>query len=239
MCAKLSRGRGRVKPGVALWTRPERGGSAASPRYRQILDSERVGVYHDGSPATRSVSVVGFVPKEMFFTKGVGKHREKLTSFELALRSAGIAACNLVRVSSIFPPNCRILSRAQGMKLLEPGQVTFVVMSEAATREPHRLIAATVGVAIPRDRDLYGYLSEHHSFGESEDIAGDYAEELAAEMLATTLGLEFDPDKSWDEKKEVYRLSNEIVRTQNVTQTAVGDKKGLWTTVVAAAVLVG
>ncbi len=122
--------------------------------------------------------MVGFVPKEMFFTKGVGKHREKLTSFELALRSAGIAACNLVRVSSIFPPNCRILSRGQGMKLLEPGQVTFVVMSEAATREPHRLIAATVGVAIPRDRDLYGYLSEHHSFGESEDIAGDYAEEL-------------------------------------------------------------
>ena len=145
--------------------------------------------------------MVGFVPKEMFFTKGVGKHREKLTSFELALRSAGIAACNLVRVSSIFPPKCRILSRAQGMKRLEPGQVTFVVMSEAATREPHRLIAATVGVAIPRDRELYGYLSEHHSFGESEDIAGDYAEELAAEMLATTLGLDFDPDKSWDEKE--------------------------------------
>jgi arginine decarboxylase len=182
--------------------------------------------------------VLGFVPKEMFLTKGVGKHREKLTSFELALRSAGIAACNLVRVSSIFPPNCRILSRDQGMKHLEPGQVTFVVMSEAATREPHRLIAATVGVAIPRDRDVYGYLSEHHSFGESENVAGDYAEELAAEMLATTLGLEFDPDKSWDEKKEVYRLSKQIVRTQNVTQTAVGDKKGLWTTVVAAAVLV-
>ena len=137
--------------------------------------------------------MVGFVPKEMFFTKGVGKHREKLTSFELALRSAGIAACNLVRVSSIFPPKCRILSRAQGMKRLEPGQVTFVVMSEAATREPHRLIAATVGVAIPRDRELYGYLSEHHSFGESEDIAGDYAEELAAEMLATTLGLGVRP----------------------------------------------
>src|SRR5260221_6840155 len=205
-----------------------------------FLDSRKAGVYHAWSRrATRRVSVVGFVPKEMFFTKGVGKHREKLTSFELALRSAGIAACNLVRVSSIFPPGCRILSRAQGAKRLEPGQVTFVVMSEAATREPHRLIAATVGVAIPRNRDLYGYLSEHHSFGESEEVAGDYAEELAAEMLATTLGLEFDPDRSWDENKEVYRLSNQIVRTQNVTQTAVGDKKGLWTTVVAAAVLVG
>ena len=183
--------------------------------------------------------MVGFVPRELFFTKGVGKHREKLTSFELALRSAGIAACNLVRVSSIFPPGCKIWSRKEGVRLLQPGQVTFVVMSETATREPHRLIAATVGVASPRDPKLFGYLSEHHSFGENEKTAGDYAEDLAAEMLATTLGLDFDPDKSWDEKREVYRLSNEIVRTQNVTQTAVGNKKGLWTTVIAAAVIVG
>ena len=183
--------------------------------------------------------MVDFVPAELFFTKGVGKHREKLTSFELALRAAGIAACNLVRVSSIFPPGCRILSRRVGMRRLKPGQVTFVVMSETATREPHRLVAATVGVAIPRDKELFGYLSEHHSFGENEKTAGDYAEDLAAEMLATTLGLDFDPDKSWDEKREVYRLSNKIVRTQNVTQTAVGSKEGLWTTVIAAAVIVG
>ena len=183
--------------------------------------------------------MVGFVPRELFFTKGVGKHREKLTSFELALRSAGIAACNLVRVSSIFPPGCKIWSRKDGVRRLQSGQVTFVVMSETATREPHRLIAATVGVAIPRNPELFGYLSEHHSFGENEQTAGDYAEDLAAEMLATTLGLDFDPDKSWDEKREVYRLSNQIVRTQNVTQTAVGNKKCLWTTVIAAAVIVG
>ncbi len=183
--------------------------------------------------------MLGFVPRELFFTKGVGKHREKLTSFEQALRSAGIAACNLVRVSSIFPPGCKIVPRAEGVRRLEPGQVTFVVMSEAASREPHRLIAATIGVAIPRDRELYGYLSEHHSYGENEETAGDYAEELAAEMLATALDLDFDPDRSWDEKKEVYRLSNQIVRTQNITQTAVGDKQGRWTTVIAAAVLVG
>ena len=182
--------------------------------------------------------MVGFVPQEMFFTKGVGKHREKLTSFELALRSAGIAACNLVRVSSIFPPKCRILSRAQGMKLLEPGQVTFVVMSEAATREPHRLIAATVGVAIPRDRDTYGYLSEHHSFGETDQKAGDYAEDLAATMLATILGVDFDPNASYDERKDVWRVSDKIVTTRNATQSAIGDRDGLWTSVVAAAVFV-
>jgi arginine decarboxylase len=180
-----------------------------------------------------------FVPKRMFLIKGVGKHRERLTSFELALRSAGIEACNLVRVSSIFPPRCKLIPRSEGMKELKPGQVTFVVMSENSTREPHRLIAASVGVALPTDRNAFGYLSEHHSFGETEEVAGDYAEELAAEMLATTLGVDFDPDRSWDEKKEIYRISNKIVRTLHVTQSAVGDKRGLWTTVLAASILLG
>ncbi len=179
-----------------------------------------------------------FVPRRIFLTKGVGKHRERLSSFELALRSAGIASCNLVRVSSIFPPHCKLISRTEGLKLIEPGQVTFVVISENSTREPHRLIAASIGVALPADKSMYGYLSEHHSFGETEDRAGEYAEELAAEMLATTLDVEFDPDANWDEKKEIYRISNKIVRTMNVTQSAVGDKRGLWSTVVAAAILI-
>ena len=178
------------------------------------------------------------VPKRLFLTKGVGKHKERLTSFELALRDAGIASQNLVRVSSIFPPNCKLISRKEGLKYLHHGEVAFAVVAENSTREPHRLTAASIGLAIPADRNTYGYLSEHHSFGESEDEAGDYAEELAAEMLATTLDLEFDPDKSWDEKKEIYRISNKIVRTANITQTAVGNKRGLWTTVIAAAIMI-
>ena len=178
------------------------------------------------------------VPKRIFLTKGVGKHKERLTSFELALRDAGIAAQNLVRVSSIFPPNCKLITRKEGLKFLNPGEVVFAVVAENSTREPHRLVASSIGLAMPADRGTYGYLSEHHSFGETDQIAGDYAEELAAEMLATTLNVDFDPDKSWDEKKEVYRLSNKIVRTANVTQSAVGDKKSLWTTTIAAAILI-
>jgi arginine decarboxylase len=178
------------------------------------------------------------VPKKLFFTKGVGKHKERLTSFELALRDAGIASQNLVRVSSIFPPHCKVIPRKEGLKYLSHGEVVFSVIAENSTREPHRLIVSSIGVAIPADRETYGYLSEHHSFGETEDQAGEYAEELAAEMLATTLDVEFDPDKSWDEKKEIYRISNKIVRTSNYTQSAVGDKRGLWTTTIAAAVLI-
>ena len=178
------------------------------------------------------------VPKKLFFTKGVGKHKERLTSFELALRDAGIASQNLVRVSSIFPPHCKVIPRKEGLKYLSHGEVVFSVIAENSTREPHRLIVSSIGVAIPADKETYGYLSEHHSFGETEEQAGEYAEELAAEMLATTLDVDFDPDKSWDEKKEMYRISNKIVRTANITQSAVGDKRGLWTTVIAAAILI-
>jgi arginine decarboxylase len=182
---------------------------------------------------------MAFVAKKIYLTKGVGKHRERLSSFELALRSAGIAACNIVRVSSIFPPNCKLISRAEGLKRLKAGRVVLTVISENSTREAHRLMAAGSGLALPADKSMYGYLSEHHSFGETEEVAGEYTEELAAEMLATTLNVEFDPDLSWDEKKEVYRISNKIVRTMNITQSAVGDKRGLWTTVLAAAIMIG
>jgi arginine decarboxylase len=173
---------------------------------------------------------------EIFLTKGAGKHKERLASFELALRDAGLATFNLVRVSSILPAGARIISKHAGLEGLNAGQIVFTVMSDNATNEPHRLVAASIGVAKPKDPQRYGYLSEHHSFGEREQVAGDYAEDLAAQMLATTLGVPFDPDASYDERKEIWRISDEIVSTSNVTQTAVGDKAGLWTTVVAAAV---
>jgi arginine decarboxylase len=156
----------------------------------------------------------------------------------MALRDAGIASQNLVRVSSIFPPNCKLITRKEGLKYVNPGEVVFAVIAENSTREPHRLLASSIGMALPANKNTYGYLSEHHSFGETEEQAGEYAEELAAEMLATTLDVDFDPDKSWDEKKEIYRISNKIVRTSNVTQSAVGDKRGLWTTAIAAAVFI-
>src|ERR1700744_2806420 len=127
---------------------------------------------------------MNMVPTRLFFTKGVGKHKERLTSFELALRDAGIADQNLVRVSTIFPPNCKLITPKQGLKFVNPGEVVVAVVPENSTREPHRLVVSSIGVAIPTDKNTYGYLSEHHSFGETEDQAGDYAEELAAEMLA-------------------------------------------------------
>ncbi len=177
------------------------------------------------------------VPTKLFLTKGVGRARAKLASFEAALRDAGVAEYNLVRVTSIFPPRCKIITREQGVKLLDPGQILYIVLADTATNEPNRLIAASIGLATPKDKNTFGYLSEHHSYGETEERAGEFAEELAAEMLATSLGLDYDQDLSWKEKEQVYKLSGKVVRTLNISQTAVGHKNGLWTTVVAAAVL--
>lgn len=179
-----------------------------------------------------------FVPKKVFFTKGVGKSREQLTSFELALRDAGIAPFNLVTVSSIMPPGAQIVPRREGLKLLKPGQVVFVVMSRIASNEPNRLLAASVGCATPAGKNIYGYLSEHHAYGQTEEKAGDYAEDLAASMLASTLGIEFDPERAWNEREKYFKMSGKIVRTTNITQSAISDKNGKWTSVLAAAVLI-
>lgn len=178
------------------------------------------------------------IPKYFFLTKGVGKHKEQLQSFELALRNAGIHHCNIVNVSSIIPPGCKLVTREKGLRMLKPGEITFVVLARNSTNEPHRLIAASIGVAIPSGKNNYGYLSEHHSFGQTDEAAGDYAEDLAATMLATTMGIPFDPEKAWDERKQLFKTTGLIIKTTNITQSATGDKNGLWTTAIAAAVFV-
>ncbi len=179
-----------------------------------------------------------FVPTRMFFTKGVGKHRNRLQSFEAALRVAGIAPFNLVRVSSIFPPGCKIVSRERGLSFLHPGEIVHCVMADNRSDEPNRLVSAGIGLAVTSKRDDYGYISEHHGFGLTHHRCADLVEDMAASMLATTHGLELDPDKAYDERREIYRSKGLVVRTRAVVQTAEGDKNGLWTTVVAAAVFV-
>jgi arginine decarboxylase len=109
-------------------------------------------------------------------------------------------------------------------------------MARNETNEPNRLISASVGLALPRDCNEYGYLSEHHAFGETGEKSGEYAEDLAATMLATTLGIEFDTNSAWQEREQIYKASGKIFKSTHIGQSAEGDKNGLWTTVIAVAV---
>jgi len=196
-------------------------------RIGSILNNE---VRNGGTPLSQ-------VPRFFFLTKGSGKHKENLASFEVALKDAGISSYNLVTVSSIIPPGCKQISRDQGTSMLKPGEIVFLVLARNSTNEPHRLLASSIGLAMPRDETVHGYLSEWHAFGVTDDEAGEYSEDLAAQMLASTLGLDFDINTSWDEREQVFKSSGKIIRTANITQSAVA-QKGQWSTVVAAAVFV-
>lgn len=178
------------------------------------------------------------VPTKMFLTKGCGVHKHRLSSFEAALRDAKIERYNLVYVSSILPPACTIIPKNKGLTLLSPGEIIHCVLARAETNEPNRLISAAIGVARVRDRATYGYLSEHHTFGWTAKRTSEYAEDLAATMLATTLGIEFDPESAWNERKQVYHAGDRTFGTRAVCQSAQGNKDGLWTTVISAAVLI-
>jgi arginine decarboxylase len=178
------------------------------------------------------------VPTKMFFTKGVGRSIRKLEAFESALRDAGIEKFNLVRVSSIIPPNCEIIPRERGVQLLKQGGITFLVLARIQSDEPNRLMASSIGLALPKDANAYGYLSEYKEYGESDEVAGEKAEDIAATMLASTLGIEFDVDQSWDEKEQVFKMSGKMIKTSNMTQSAVVGKEGHWTCAVAAAVFI-
>jgi arginine decarboxylase len=180
--------------------------------------------------------MTNLVPSKIFFTRGVGRDDTMLGSFEEALRDAGIAQFNIVSVSSIFPPGAQAISREEGLKVLVPGQILFTVLARNATNELNRMVSSAIGYAIPTDRSRWGYLSEHHSFGETEKKAGFFAEQLAAEMLASTTG---EQDMLfWDKDKEEYTLKDRILQTRNICSTAVVLKDGEWTTTIAAAVLI-
>ena len=178
------------------------------------------------------------IPKYVFFTKGVGRDKKELQSFESALRDAGISFLNLVKVSSIFPPNCVEISREEGMKMIKPGQIVYCVMAQQSSQIKNQVISASIGVAKPKDETHYGYLSEHHTVDQDELTASDFAEDLAASMLASTLGIPFDIDAAYDEKREIFHLSDKIVETKSTTYTAVVEKNGEFTTVVAVAVFI-
>jgi arginine decarboxylase len=180
--------------------------------------------------------MVSQIPQCVFLTRGKGVHRHQLTAFEYALRDADIEQQNLVTVSSILPPGCELITREAGVATLQPGELTFCVLARAETNEAGRHIAASIGLARPSDPKLYGYISEYHGFGKTEIESGDYAEDLAATMLASTLGIEFDPDAAWNERRKVYETSQLIVDTMSITSAAEGAPREQWTCVVACAV---
>lgn len=175
-------------------------------------------------------------PTRMFLTKGIGVHRHALTAFEFALRDADIEQQNLVHVSSILPPHCTVIAREAGVEMLRPGDITFCVLARSETNEFGRRIHASLGLARPSAPDMYGYISELHGYGMTAEASGEQAEDLAATMMASTLGLDFDPDAAWNERKQIYEHSSLIIDSKSITAVAECGSDNHWTCAIAAAV---
>ncbi|MGB9131121.1 MAG: arginine decarboxylase, pyruvoyl-dependent [Methanosarcina sp.] len=163
--------------------------------------------------------ITKLIPRKVFFTSGVGTHPEQLESFEVALRDAGIEKFNLVTVSSILPPNCKIVSREEGLNELDPGEIVFCVLSRISSNEPRRMLSTSVGCALPQNINKHGYISEHHAYGELAEDVGKHAGELAKSMYST-----------W---------TNEApLKTFSVPRSSFVAEQGDWTTVISAAVFI-
>lgn len=162
------------------------------------------------------------IPKKIFLTKGKGFHKNKLHSFELALREAGIHKCNLVKVSSIIPPHCKLISKKEGVSLLRPGEITYCVLSVCETNKLNEEISAAVGLAFSDDKDIIGYIAEGIKQGIECKNLKDYIENTAYEMFNSIL-------------KE--KNNEQSIRKKSIVQTSKG-KKDAWSTVVAAAVFI-
>ncbi len=149
------------------------------------------------------------LPKKVFFTKGVGIAEDPLLSFELALRDARIEKFNLVPVSSIAPPNIKIVDIDEGLKELKVGEVVFAVLSRFTSNEEGKIIYSSVGVAIPKDKKLNGYFTEYHGYYTGKEEG--YAKDKALFMLKSLYN-NIEIDKSFEifNKAEVKKYTTVI-----------------------------
>ena len=180
------------------------------------------------------------VPRKVLLAKGVGVHKEMLTSRELAMTDAGVEKMNMIKASSIIPPRCEIVPLREGKKELMIGQMAFAILAQCQTYEPHKRISAAIGIAKPDDPDMYGFfteIEEDQGYGKTQQKAAEEVMYLAISNLAMSWRAKWN-DKMFDPKKKVYRIKNKTVRVSNVTQSALGDPDGKYTTVFVAAVFV-
>jgi arginine decarboxylase len=176
---------------------------------------------------------MSLLPTHAYLTRGVGRHAHELVAFELALRDAGVAAQNLVTVSSILPPGCPLLDRAEGERQLQAGQILHVVMSRAQTCDPDRREVASIGLARPTDSRIHGFIAEHDAPDRPVAEVEAHAVELAGTMLASSLG-RLDPGPS---ARGDWREVAEIAETRAISAEAGCESEGEWAVAVAICVL--
>lgn len=118
------------------------------------------------------------LPQAVSVAAGVGEGNTDLNAFDRALRDAGIADLNLIRVTSIFPLGARMVP----MRPYPPGVLMPAVYAKIVGHIPGERIAAAVGVGIGEEG--YGVIMEYSHTG-----TRDNAEEIVRRMVAESMAM--------------------------------------------------
>jgi pyruvoyl-dependent arginine decarboxylase len=106
------------------------------------------------------VPPLSWVPTRVFFVSGVGTHAMERVALQHAMREAGVADGNLLKVSSVIAPGCRIIPADEGRRLLRPGNMVYAVIATAQTDEPHQRVTTALAWAKPEKPGVPGYIAE-------------------------------------------------------------------------------
>jgi len=99
------------------------------------------------------------IPKEFFITSGKAVSPvSELNAFDLALKKAGIAQCNLVSVSSILPKDCVEIKKHN----ISAGSITYSVLARMDGDEGTN-IGAGIAWAWAKSKK-YGLVAEAHGY---------------------------------------------------------------------------
>ncbi len=105
-------------------------------------------------------------PKRFFMVKGNAEGISHLNSFDGALLDSGIGNTNLIKISSIIPPDCKFTKFIQ----IPAGSFIPVAYASITSDMPGEYIAAGVAAIIPTNRELAGVIMEYSSRGREKDI---------------------------------------------------------------------
>jgi arginine decarboxylase len=91
-------------------------------------------------------------------TAGHAEGGTTLNAFDNALLAAGIGNINLIKISSILPPDVPVLD----LPKIKPGALIPTAYAAATSETPGETVAAAVGYAIPDDPAKNGVIMEFH-----------------------------------------------------------------------------
>jgi arginine decarboxylase len=143
----------------------------------------------------------GPLPKHFFLTAGKGEASTGLNAFDAALLDAGVGDTNLIKMSSILPPNAQEIEKYNWPK----GSFVPLAYGDITSSEPGIIISASVAVGIPDDPNAAGLIMECSQIG-PPDMCEDAVRKMVIEGLETIRGLKIREIKSISASIKVKRI---------------------------------